>query len=88
MTVNRTLAHLKKHIGDHLDEDRFEEWLAGCYNLLAIVGYMRRINPQYIIGTDLLYRKWLSDPDNHTPPPIKETKKAGRRKVKSYSSGS
>lgn len=86
MTIDRALTHLKKHISSHFDSTRFEEWLAGCYNLLAIVSCIRGTNPQYIIGADLLFRKWLSDPTNHTPPPTKKTKKVKQSKI--YSSGS
>lgn len=85
MTSDRALAHLKKHIGTHLDPARFEEWLAGCYNLLAIIGCIRGTDPQHLIGTDLLYRKWLSNPTNYTPPPKEKTKKAKRAKSFSYS---
>ena len=86
MTKKRALAHLRKHVGGHLDPKRFEEWLAGCYNLLAILSSMYGMDPKHIVGADLLYRKWLSDPTNHTPPPKKQTKKV--RRASSYSSGS
>lgn len=81
VTFDRILVHLKEHVGGHLNQKRFEEWLVGCYNLLAILGSMKGINPQYVLGVDLLYRKWLFDPNNHTPPPPEKTKKVEVKKI-------
>jgi len=85
MSADRALVHLKNHVGGHLNPNRFVEWLAGCYNLLAILGCIQGIDPQYLVGVDLLYRKWLSNPNNYTPPPVGKTKKAKRTKTGSGS---
>lgn len=74
MDRDRIMRHLQAHIGQHMpNEDapreRWEEWLAGSYNLLAILSTAVGINPHFAVGNELLLRKWLSAPTDHTPPP-------------------
>lgn len=78
MDLERAMVHLQKHVGMHIpsiekgeaiDFDRLQEWMAGCYNLLAIIGAMAGIDPKHEMGLDLLLRKWQSNKSDHTPPP-------------------
>lgn len=74
MNLDRTMRHVQAHIGQHMpdadaDKDRWEEWLAGSYNLLAILSTELGINPPFTMGNELLLRKWLKAPSDHTPPP-------------------
>lgn len=74
MDVDRILRHLQDHVGLHMpDEDapqnRWEAWIAGTYNLLAILGCMKGIDPEHKVGINLLLKKWSENPINYTPPP-------------------
>lgn len=73
MDVERVMQHIQAHIGQHLPnadapQERWKEWLGGAYNLLAILGTMVGIDPKHEVGVDLLFRKWASEPSDHTPP--------------------
>lgn len=85
MDRRRTIEHIQAHVGQHMPNDdapkeRWEEWLAGTYNLLAILGVMVGSDPPYIVGADLLFRKWLKAPDDHTPPPERATRRERRER--------
>lgn len=75
----RIIAHVRKHVQNHMPDEgdskeRWEEWLAGAYNLLAILGAKFETDPPHVLGIDLLHRKWLKAPCDHTPPPVSPTK--------------
>lgn len=79
MDVKRTMKHLHKHMRNHIPDpddskERWEEWLAGAYNLLAILAAQKGVKPLHEQGVLLLYKKWLGAPGDHTPPP-KEVKR-------------
>ncbi len=74
MTRDRLLRHLQLHVAAHMPNAdappaRWERWLAGTYNLLAILESMVRVDPAHAVGLARLYRHWETDPTNHTPPP-------------------
>jgi hypothetical protein len=74
MSTDRILRHLQEHVQSHIPDadaanERWEEWLAGTYNLLAILSTALGISPPFTLGSELLLRKWLSAPSDHTPPP-------------------
>lgn len=74
MDRERIMRHIQAHVLNHMPNadaprERMEEWLAGTYNLLAILTCALGIDPAHSIGVDLLMRKWVSDKNNHTPPP-------------------
>ena len=79
MDMERAMRHLQKHVQSHMPnadapEKRWEEWLAGSYNLLAILGCMVGIDPKHPVGIGCLMTKWLKEPTNYTPPPKKVKK--------------
>lgn len=94
MSEKRAVAHIRRHVLKHMPDtkdskDRWEEWLAGAYNLFAILGSILGIDPPHEIGVDLLYRKWLKAPFDYTPPPKKTSpKKVERHRTRTYSCGS
>ena len=70
------MDHLQLHVGKHMPnhdapKERWQAWLAGTYNLLAILAGMTGSITPYSLGNELLYRKWRKEPDDHMPPPIK-----------------
>lgn len=80
MDRKRIIAHVRKHILKHMPDEkdspeRWSEWLAGAYNLFAILGTMQGIDPSHEAGVDLLYRKWLKSPFDYTKPPVKTVRK-------------
>lgn len=84
MNKSRTIAHLRKHVQDHMpdpgdNKEQWEEWLAGTYNLLAILGGMYGTDPPHELGVELLYRKWIKSPFDHTPPPVKKERVPQRK---------
>jgi hypothetical protein len=75
MNLDRVMAHVKVHMANHMpagdaSPERWTEWLAGCYNLLAILGGTINIDPAYAVGANMLFRKWMQEPESHTPPPL------------------
>lgn len=95
MSRDRAMRHLQKHVARHMPDEnatkeRWEEWLGGTYNLLAILGCMIGIDPKHDVGVDLLFRKWVNDPTNYTPPPkkikktVKKCKQCGKNPNESY----
>jgi len=92
MDKDRAIAHVRKHILEHMPDvndskERWEEWLAGVHNLLAILGNLYEIAPPHELGIELLYRKWLKSPFDHTPPPIPK-QRVKKRIKKTYGGGS
>lgn len=84
MDKDRVMRHIQDHVRKHMPnadapQERWEEWLGGAYNLLAIMGTMVGIDPKHEVGIDLLFRKWQSNPTDHTPPPKKKSKKVAER---------
>ena len=76
MDKDRVIRHIQAHVAKHMPNadapvERWEEWLAGSYNLLAILGCMLGIDPKHTVGVDLLLRKYNSAPADHTPPPVR-----------------
>jgi hypothetical protein len=74
MDMRRLMDHIQLHVGKHMPNHdappvRWEQWIAGTYNLLAILGSMTDIVAPHELGIELLYRKWASAPSDHTPPP-------------------
>jgi len=74
MDRDRIIRHIQEHVGNHMPnhdapEKRWVEWLGGCYNLLAILGFMVGCEPSFQTGFELLFRKWATEPHDHTPPP-------------------
>ncbi|RDJ35414.1 MAG: hypothetical protein DWQ19_11400 [Crenarchaeota archaeon] len=74
MDRSRLIEHLQIHIKDHMPDsdahpDRWNQWLAGTYNLLAILSAMVGCNPSFELGVARLFRKWQQHPFDHTAPP-------------------
>ena len=85
MDKARVIKHIRAHVLKHMPEmrdskKRWEAWLAGAYNLLAILGSMKGTDPPHELGIDLLHRKWIESPSDHTPPPEVKAKKPKRRR--------
>ena len=76
--VQHLISHITKHRPDKNDKiGRWEEWLGGAYNLLAIVAAIHGLDPSYKIGVNLLFRKWEYSKTDHTPPPPREPSGGG-----------
>jgi hypothetical protein len=93
MNRDRIMRHVQLHVGNHMPnadatKERWEAWLAGTYNLLAILAANLGMDPPHAVGIDLLLRKYLADPMNHTPPPkkIKKVVEQTRQKEKDWAS--
>ena len=74
MDLDRLLRHIQLHVASHMPnvdapKQRWERWLAGTYNLLAILSGITGCNPNYEMGIARLFRHWETSPNNHTPPP-------------------
>lgn len=74
MTLLRLMEHLQLHVQQHMpdadaDQGRWLQWLAGTYNLLAILSEMVGCHPSFEIGVSRLFQKWRQHPFDHTPPP-------------------
>lgn len=74
MSRDRLLRHIQLHINNHMPnadapKERWERWLAGTYNLLAILTEMVEVNPGFEVGVARLFRHWQTAPTDHTPPP-------------------
>lgn len=89
MDLDRIIDHVSEHASKHMPNkdapaEQWADWMAGCYNLLAILGHMVGCNPSYVTGVDLLFRKWVSAPIDHTPPPQETVKPTKTEDKKSH----
>ena len=74
MDTDRVIRHIQHHIANHMpNEDatqsRWEEWLSGTYNLMAILCASLGIEPTYEYGLSKLLEKHEENRNNTTPPP-------------------
>jgi hypothetical protein len=74
MDLDRLLRHVQLHVGAHMPNadaprERWERWLAGTYNLLAILAATVQVDPGHEVGVARLFRHWETSPADHTPPP-------------------
>jgi hypothetical protein len=74
MDRDRLLRHIQLHVAAHMPNadaprQRWERWLAGTYNLLAILASMTGCDPAHEVGVARLFRHWETAPTGHTPPP-------------------
>jgi hypothetical protein len=75
MDRRRLLDHIRLHVDAHMPDagappERWERWMAGTYNLLAILGAMVGVEPGFEAGVARLFRHWQTAPADHTPPPL------------------
>jgi hypothetical protein len=85
MSAERAIKHLQRHVSKHIPDpkdakERWEEWIAGTYNLLAIVGQTVNCADPHEVGVNLLFRKWVQSPFDHTPPPQHGNKKFTKKR--------
>jgi hypothetical protein len=74
MDRDRLLRHIQLHVDRHMPNadapvERWERWLAGTYNLLAILVSMVGCDPPHEVGVARLFRHWQTAAADHTPPP-------------------
>jgi hypothetical protein len=74
MDLDRLLRHVQLHVGKHMPNadaptQRWERWLAGTYNLLAVLCTMVGKDPSHEVGIARLFRHWETAAADHTPPP-------------------
>lgn len=74
MDLDRLLRHLQVHVASHMPNadapvERWNRWLAGTYNLLAILCSMVKCDPSHEVGIARLFRHWETAAHDHTPPP-------------------
>jgi hypothetical protein len=74
MDKSRLIEHIQLHVQKHMPnadahQTRWLQWLAGTYNLLAILSAMVECHPDFDAGVAKLFQRWRQHPHDHTPPP-------------------
>ena len=77
MSVDRVLRHIQKHASKDMPNAdapdwRWMEWIAGMYNLLAILQSMKSLIVPFSVGVRALNSQLhtrLKNPRDYTPPP-------------------